>query len=92
LDNGEVDCLIPKLNTISITVSNGFVIPEYLALKEMILSRRSTGHTTDPFGHICEQIQKVVVESYDGDTDWQDEVFEILAPRQIVDTLQIVAY
>jgi len=92
LDNGEVDCLIPKLDTISITVSNGFVIPEYLALKEMILSRRSTGHTTDPFGHICEQIQKVVVECYDGDTDWQDEVFEILAPRQIVDTLQIVAY
>jgi hypothetical protein len=70
-------------------------IPKYLALKEMILSRRSMGHITDLLDNICgtiERIQKAVMESYDGDTNWQGKVPEILAPLQIVDTLQIVAY
>jgi hypothetical protein len=101
LNNGEVNCLIPKLNTISIQLCSQLVNPDYRALKEMILSRCSLAHnsnTDDNTSGPIERIQKVRVQcSYDkhfhsvDDTMWFEEVSEILAPLQgVVDTVQVV--
>ena len=88
------DCLIPMLNTISIVIGNPSVIPEYQALRELILSRRSTDKTNDDLYSIMwgvEPIQKLTVQCIDcwDDTTWHEEVSQIFAPIQIVDTLQI---
>jgi F-box-like len=86
--------LIPMLSTISISIGNQSVTPEYQALRELILSRRSMDETDDVFSIMygVERIQKLTVEcSYCwDDTAWHEEVSQILAPIQIVDTLQIV--
>jgi hypothetical protein len=46
LDDGQVSCLIPKLNTISIYVGCQLVTPNYEALMEMIISHCSLAHNT----------------------------------------------
>jgi hypothetical protein len=98
LESQADGCLIPELNTISIEIGNRFVTPEYLALKELILSRRLTANTNTDledliFGTI-KPIQKLTVECLNcwDDTAWHEEVSQILAPIQIVDTLQIVMH
>ena len=94
--NKEVDCLIPNLNTISIKVANQFVTPDYQALKEMILERRSMFQSTNPWDTVCEPIQKVIVECFDDcvcDRElWYGKVSAILAPVPIADMVQIVMY
>jgi hypothetical protein len=68
------------LNTISIEIGDRSVTPEYLALKELILSRRSTANTNTDlkdkiFGTI-EPIQKLTVECLNcwDDMAWHEEV------------------
>jgi hypothetical protein len=105
LDNGQVDCFILKLNTISIQLGSQLVTPVYgvaRALKGMIVSRCSLAHNTHTGNNISgpiERIQKVEMECFydgpfDGDgTRWREEVSEILAPLQeVVDMLQVVIY
>jgi hypothetical protein len=101
LDNGQVDCLIPKLDTISIWLSCQLDTPDYGALKEMIVSRCTLAHNTgDNISGPIERIQKVTVEcTYDesldctDDTMWYEEVSEILTPLQeVVDMVKIVIY
>jgi hypothetical protein len=102
LHNGQVDCLIPKLKTISIQLGNQLVEPSYEALTEMILSRCSLAQITNA-GNISgsiERIQKVEVECscfYDeywggkDNTTWYKEVSEMLAPLQgVVDTVRVI--
>jgi hypothetical protein len=103
LDNGQVDCLIPKLHTISIQLGSQLVTADYTDLKEMVISRCSPARGTNAGDNISgpiEQIWKVEVECFyqegwggvDGVT-WHAEVSEILAPLQeVVDTLQVVIY
>jgi hypothetical protein len=104
MDNGQVDCLIPKLKTISIQLNSQWFIPNYEALKKMTVSRCSLAHNTHTGDNISgpiERIQEVVVEcsyddlfdSGDGGTIWYEEVSETLAPLQeVVDTVQVVIY
>ncbi|KIM75159.1 hypothetical protein PILCRDRAFT_92253 [Piloderma croceum F 1598] len=98
LDNGQVDCLIPKLNTISIQVDCQLTNIDYTALTEMILSRCSLAHNTNTIPGPIERIQKVRVkcfydEHFDAvdDTMWHKEVSEQLSPLQeVVDTVDVV--
>jgi hypothetical protein len=98
--NGQVNCLIPKLNTISIQLGCQWIIPDYRALVEMVLSRCSLAHNTDADDDISdpiERIRKVHVqcccdESFNRVTDtvWYEEVSEALAPLlDVVDTVQV---
>jgi hypothetical protein len=98
LNNGQVDCLIPKLNTISIQLENQLISLDYEALKKMVILRNSMAHNTPAGDHISgpiERIQRVeVICSYDSwicgslddDDDectmWHEEVSAILAPLQ----------
>jgi hypothetical protein len=103
LDNGQIDCLIPKLNAITIQLRCQVVTPNYEALKEVVVSRCSLAHNTKPgdntFGPI-ERIREVNVECDYNDylgsmnkTEWHEEVSEILAPLQeVVDTVQAIIY
>jgi F-box-like len=94
MDNGEVNCLIPKLKTISIQLNSQLFVPDYWALRKMIVSRVNIS------GPI-ERIQKVEVEcTYDdflddgdGGERWYKEVSETLAPlQQVVETVQVFIY
>ena len=100
LENGQVHCLIPELNIISIQLGCQLITPDYGALKEMIVSRGLLAHNTNASDNISrpiERIQKVEVEcSYDesldavDDTMWHNEVSDILAPLQeVVDMVQV---
>ena len=100
LDGRQVDCLLPKLNTISIHLECQLFAPDYGALKEMVFSRYSLAHNTNAGDNISspvEQIWKVEVECfYDygwnkDDVIWHEEVSEILAPlREVVNTVRVV--
>ena len=103
LDDGQVDCLIPKLNTISILVGCQLDCLDYRALKDMILLRCLLSHGNsagDNGSGPIEQIQKVEVKCfYDeswgskDDTMWYEEVSKELAPLQeFVDMVQVVIY
>jgi hypothetical protein len=101
LDNGQVHCSIPKLNTISIQLGCQLITPDYEALKDMVVSRCSLAHSTNAGDNISgpiERFQKVEVRctyhdflNSADDTMWHEEVSEILAPLQdIVDMVQVV--
>jgi hypothetical protein len=103
LDNGRVDCLIPRLNTISIMIGCQLVTPDYGALIDMIVSRYSLSRGTSAGDNVSgpiDRIQKVEVKcpiemSWDGkdDTTWYEEVSEMLAPLQeFVDMVRVVRY
>ena len=97
-DNGQVDCLLPKLNTISIQVDCQLTNLDYTALADMILSRCSLARNSNTIPTPIERIQKVEVkcfydESLDAvdDTMWHKEVSEQLSPLQeVVDTVDVV--
>ena len=102
LDDGTVDCLIPKLNSISIQLDSQLQTPNYEALKNMVLSRCSLAHDTNAGDNISspiERISKVEVGCYYDpewdldDVSWHNEVSAILAPLQeVVDTVRVVIY
>jgi hypothetical protein len=100
LDNGQINCLIPKLDTISIRLGCQLDAPDYRALRDMVESRCSLAHNTNARDNLpgpIERIQRVSVEcsqyGYFGsveDTTWYEEVSEIVAPlEEVVDTVQI---
>ena len=100
LDNGQINCLIPKLDTISLQLESQLVTPDYGALKKMVESRCSLAHDTNAGDNLprpIERIRRVTVKcSYDDldeeeDTTWYEEVSEILAPlEEVVDTVQVI--
>jgi len=103
LDNGQVNCLIPKLHTICIQLGSQLVTADYTDLKEMVISRcllARGANAGDNISNPIERIWRVEVECFYqeewGGVDsvtWHAEVSEILAPlREVVDTLQIVIY
>jgi hypothetical protein len=102
LNGGQVHCLIPKLNTISIQLGCQLDTPDYGALIAMVLSRCSLAHNTNAGDNISspiERIRKVEVECtyeeewHKDDVTWHKEVSEILAPLQeVVDTVEVVIY
>jgi len=59
LDHGTVDCLIPKLNSISIQLGHQLRIPNYEALKNMVLSRCSLAHNTNAGDNISSPIERI---------------------------------
>ena len=59
LDGGQVDCLIPKLNTISIWLGCQLDWPDYKALTEMVLSCCSVVRNTNDGGNICGPIERI---------------------------------
>jgi hypothetical protein len=103
LDGGQVDCLIPKLNTISVQLGCQLFTPDYGALKALVLSRCSLARNTNAGDYISgpiERIWKVEVEcEYEeewdcmDDVEWHRDVSSRLAPLQkVVDTVRVVIY
>jgi hypothetical protein len=102
LDNGQLDCLIPMLETISFQLDCQLIRPDYGALRDMIVLRCSLADNTNTGDNISdpiERIQKVEVKCfYDqswekDDATWYGEVSAMLAPLQeVVDTVRVVIY
>jgi hypothetical protein len=91
LENGHVDCLIPKLKTISVQLPDEGLSLNFQALTKMIISRWRLAHTVQTVDSDCRPIERIrVVKIVSLDEECIDEVLEGLAPlRGLVGTVYI---
>ncbi|KIM86640.1 hypothetical protein PILCRDRAFT_815871 [Piloderma croceum F 1598] len=83
LENGEIDCLIPKLETIFVKLPRNGKSPPFEAFTDMIISRCRLTHTVmpdDSDSKAIGPIQMVKVEAFE--EHCVDELLDGLAPLQ----------
>ena len=83
LENGEIDCLIPKLDTIFVRLPSNGKIPPFEAFTDMIISRCRLAHTVMPDDSDSKAIEPIRMVKVEASGECcVDELLDGLTPLQ----------